>query len=303
MNLPFAALVLLAVVGVSVGLMLAVRRRAPAGGFFHDSNRAVGVFGFIGVSFSVLLAFVIFMAFESFSAARTEAAREADAVFQQFEVAQLFQAADRDALQSQLICYARSVVSDEWPRMRSGDRSERVDAWVVAVEDAVAVVAVNNPKQAAALEQFFDETVARKDGRRVRLQEAAGVIPAPMWVVLLLGGACLLGFVLLFADSGERLFVQAALIAVVAISLVAPLVLVEYLDHPYRGETGSIMPTSMQFTLDSMQHERQSTSPVGCTEAGAPDARAGTWQSPSAARPLVSIVPFEEPAVRLDAAA
>jgi len=55
MNTGAAFLVVLAVASACVGIMLLVRRAAPRGGFFTDSDRAAGVFGVIGTSFAVLL--------------------------------------------------------------------------------------------------------------------------------------------------------------------------------------------------------------------------------------------------------
>lgn len=48
-------------VAVTVATMLLVRRRAPVGGFFTDSDRAAGIFGVTGTGFAVFLAFVIFL--------------------------------------------------------------------------------------------------------------------------------------------------------------------------------------------------------------------------------------------------
>jgi hypothetical protein len=278
-NLWLSALLVVVAVGVTTSLMLLVRTRAPAGGFFSDSDRAAAVFGFIGTAFAVLLAFVIFLAFETYTGAKTEAAHEADAVFEQFEIAQLFEPADRDRLQSQLVCYARSVVSDEWDSMRDGERSDRVDAWVIEIEHSIDAVSLDGPRQTVGFDKFFDETIAREDGRRGRLQEAAGVVPAPMWFMLLLGAACLLGYMLLFADSAERLLVQCVLIGAVTVLVVTPLLLIDFLDHPYKDSTGSIMPTSMRFTLDAMEHEREATIEVPCTADGAPTgAQAAAWR-------------------------
>ena len=49
-----AALLLAGVTGVSVGAMLLVRRRAPAGSWFQDGDRAAGVFGVLATGFSVV---------------------------------------------------------------------------------------------------------------------------------------------------------------------------------------------------------------------------------------------------------
>ena len=72
MNLAWAFGVVVLVTGLAVAAMLAVRRRAPEGGFVADGDRAVGVFGVVATGFSVLLGFIVFLAFESYdvSAAR-----------------------------------------------------------------------------------------------------------------------------------------------------------------------------------------------------------------------------------------
>ncbi len=256
LNLWLSSLIVLVSVTVAVTLMLTVRRRAPIGGFFSDSDRAAGVFGVVGTAFSVLLAFVIFLAFETYTSAAEESAHEADSVIDQFEIAELFNPPDRDLVQSELICYSRSVIDDEWRQMREGSRSEVVDDWVLAIDQSVEAVDLTNRKQESGFEKFFDETIEREAGRRGRLQEANGVVPAPMWFILVLGAGCLLGYVLLFADSGERILPQSALIGIVTALVVTSLLLVDFLDHPYRNKTGSITPDSMQLTLQTMERDR-----------------------------------------------
>jgi hypothetical protein len=54
--------------------MLLVRRRAHAGSYFEDGDRAAGVFGVLATGFAVLLGFVVFLAVESFDASRSGAA-------------------------------------------------------------------------------------------------------------------------------------------------------------------------------------------------------------------------------------
>ena len=90
--------------------MLLVRRRAPAGSYFEDGDRAAGVFGVIATGFAVMLGFVIFLAFESYDTSRSGAEAEAQVVAQQFQTAQLLPAAVRAPLSDALVCYARNVV-------------------------------------------------------------------------------------------------------------------------------------------------------------------------------------------------
>ena len=61
----------MAAAAVAVAAMLFVRRRAPGGSYFADSDRAAGIFGVFATGFSVLLGFLIFLGFESYGASRT----------------------------------------------------------------------------------------------------------------------------------------------------------------------------------------------------------------------------------------
>ncbi len=269
LNLWLSSLIVVVAVVIAIALMLGVRRRAPAGGFFNDSDRAAGVFGVVGTAFSVLLAFVIFLAFETYTSASEQAGHEADSVIDQFEIAELFNPPDRDLVETQLICYGRSVVRDEWDRMREGGHSEVVDQWTIEIDASVEAATLVGAKQEAAFNKFFDETIEREAGRRGRLGEADGVVPAPMWFILLLGAGCVLGYVLLFADSAERVIAQAALIGIVTVLMVTSLLLVDFLDHPYRNKTGSITPSSMQLALVTMERNRHAEV-TACDDRGTP---------------------------------
>jgi hypothetical protein len=86
--LVWSGVLVVAVTAVAITAMLLVRRRAPAGSYFEDGDRAAGVFGVLATGFAVLLGFVVFLAFESFDTSRSGAESEAQLVRQQFETAQ-----------------------------------------------------------------------------------------------------------------------------------------------------------------------------------------------------------------------
>ena len=92
MNLVVAILIVVAAAVVSIVAMLLVRRTAPDGSYFHDGDRAAGVFGVLATGFAVLLGFVVFLAFTSYDSARAGAETEARIVAQQVETAQLLPA-------------------------------------------------------------------------------------------------------------------------------------------------------------------------------------------------------------------
>ena len=118
---PFwAGLIVVVATALAITAMLLVRRQAPAGSYFEDGDRAAGVFGVLATGFAVLLGFVVFLAFESYDTSRSGAEAEAQIVTEQFETAQLFPVAVRARLSGELVCYARTVIHQEWPQMKAG---------------------------------------------------------------------------------------------------------------------------------------------------------------------------------------
>src|SRR6187431_2757660 len=113
MNIVWGALVVLGATAIAVVAMMAVRRRAPEGGYYNDSDRASGVFGVLATGFSVLLGFLIFLAFESYDASRGGAETEALTVAQQIQTAHRLSGEVGDELTGQLVCYGRWVIEDE----------------------------------------------------------------------------------------------------------------------------------------------------------------------------------------------
>lgn len=66
--------------------------------------------------FAVMLAFVILFSLQSFQRAREGSSMEAVAVTELNSVADVLPSLTSDRLHGGLVCYARAVVNDEWPR-------------------------------------------------------------------------------------------------------------------------------------------------------------------------------------------
>jgi Protein of unknown function (DUF4239) len=262
MNLLVLAALVVGVAGVSVALMYVVhRRRAPGTRFFVEVEKGTGVFTFIGTAFAVLLAFVVLEAFASFNDARTGAESEATGVVELSRNSEFFAAADRGRLAGRLICYARAVVSDEWPAMQDGDRSQLVQRWVEEMGQSLRQIEVSTPSQEAAFLELLDQESIRVEGRRERLSESIRALPAPVWFILGLGAALTIGFPLLFADRRESFLVEGSLIAAIAALVTAGLLLVWFLDHPYDNQAGSIKPTEMTTSLGIVENEQSDVVP------------------------------------------
>jgi hypothetical protein len=248
-NVLWGSLVVVAVAAVGVASILLVRRRAPEGSYFSDGDRASGVFGVLATGFSVLLGFIVFLAFTSYDQSRLGAEEEALVLSQQVETAQFFPAPVAARLTGQLVCYGRSVVHVEWPRAEEGTQGEEVSPWGVALFRTIAPFEPDGAREEAAYGKWLDQTSDREAARVDRMHGAVGVIPTPLWIVLILLSAVIFVYMLFFADSGERAVTQGVLMASVATAITSLLLLIAFLDRPFTDGVGGIQPVAMERTL------------------------------------------------------
>jgi hypothetical protein len=257
MNLLVPVLVVVAVPALAITAMLLVRRNAPDGSYFHDGDRAAGVFGVLATGFSVLLGFVVFLAFASYDAARAGAEQEALIVSQQVETAQLFPAPADRKLTGELVCYARSVAGVQWDRMEAGTLGEELNPWASAMFRTLQTVEPRTPTEQSAYDTWLSQRQAREAARNDRIHGAVGVIPTPLWLVLYFISALIFVFMLFFADSGERAVVQALLIGTVTAVITSMLLLLTLLDNPFHEGVGGLRPVAMERALQVIDRELQ----------------------------------------------
>jgi hypothetical protein len=247
-NLLVMAAIVAAAVCVSVGAFMVVRRRVPEGGVFSDGDRAAGVFGVLATGFSVLLGFVVFLAFTSYDTARAGARSEAIDVIQQFETAQLLPGPAAAELSGELVCYGRTVANREWAQLRAGEKPS-FNAWGLRLFESLQRVVPRTPVEQVAYAKWLDQTSDREQARLDRVQAGAGIIPKPLWLLLFVTGALVFLYVFLFADRAEGVLAQAVIPATIAAMLAASLLVIRFLDDPYRPGSGSLRPTEMRRVL------------------------------------------------------
>jgi hypothetical protein len=249
MNVVFGFLIAAGVSAVTITVMLLVRRRAPEGSYFSDGDRASGVFGVLATGFSVLLGFIVFLAFTSYDQSRSGAEEEALVLTQQVETAQFFAGAVGAELTGELICYGRSVVSQEWQRMEEGTLGDAINPWGVELFETVRGVEPESASEQSAYDKWLEQTSAREAARMDRTHGAVGVIPTPLWIVLFFISAVIFVFMLFFADSGERAVTQGMLMGAVTVVITTMLLLLNVLDKPFQTGVGGLRPVAMERAL------------------------------------------------------
>lgn len=252
-----AVLILLGSVAAGCGLIVLMRRLAGDEPFFRDSSIAGGAFGAVRSPVAVLLAFVVFLAFQGYTRADVSARNEASAVLTMFRTAAQLPPKTADRLERDLICYSRTVIEDEWPAMEHGDESPVIDHWLFETEQAIGDLVIRTPLDEQVLSEFFAETNVREEMRDDRLAEADGVVPSPVWIVLILGGLMIVVYVAFFSSPRERLLSQFVMMGTTVIVITSGLLLVAFFDRPYADGPGSLKPTAMEASLERMELERQ----------------------------------------------
>ena len=240
---------------LAVGVLLLVRRHGPREGWFQDSQHSAGAFTVTGTIFAVLVGFVFLLAFGSYSNARSSSSDEALAALSLYHVAERFPETERTALQSDINCYGRAVVEDEWEAMADHRISPIVDRWERSMDADFYGYEPRGSLAADGAQNWFSQSDALRQARQGRIAEAPRFVPGSIWVLLLMVGIAVIGFTMLFADGRERRSSQIALVIAVTTAVTASLLIVNFLDRPFGTHEGSIKPTAMRLALEDMQRD------------------------------------------------
>jgi hypothetical protein len=245
--------VLVFVVGSVVLALLGaihVRRRVPLE-VQMEQNEVAGFFiAVLGVVYGVLLASAVIAVWEDFENARDVAEREANAVGDIYRLADGMPDALRQPVQEQLSAYARSVVDEEWPRLREGQQSQNSVNAMDSLWGLLRQFDPSGSRQEALYAKLLDQLQQVNDERRMRLLNSREGIPSLMWAVLIGGGIVTVLFTYFFGLKNVR--AQLAMTALYVASIGFVLFLIAAIQYPYSGAV-SIRPEAMEMVLQRME--------------------------------------------------
>jgi hypothetical protein len=198
----------------------------------------------IGVVYAVLLGFVTIGVWDRFESAQARTYDEAANLTLVYRDASSF--AERHELRAAITRYVETVVEDEWPRLREGNRSIAARREVEAVDVTVRNLAVTDARTQniqAQMLQAMGETLNDRDDR---LSIDAHGINEIMWVVLAAGAIITVGFTYLFGF--KRTLMQQLMIGSLSLLIGLVLFLTFSLDYPFRGAI-SVAPDAFENAL------------------------------------------------------
>jgi amino acid transporter len=215
----------------------------------------------------LLLVFVLVQTFASWSEAGTEETHEATATLLLFREADLIRSPQlRTEVRKEVVCYATSVIHQEWPAMGDSRESNVPSYWAGRIR-GIAVHLVRGGSDPIA-----GENLVRRDGQRAvsrqdRLGEARSKVPdALLWLMVaavVITLAIMASVTLNTAPPNTHL----AIVVAAAIVFAGALVLIHDIDQPYSGWVKR-EPSQTEFVRD--QIAPQVRGPLPCDAAGLP---------------------------------
>ena len=238
-TVPAIVLLICALV-IAVGLaclgQLLVHRRFKTHSFIEHNEVGGVIFTAAGTLYAVLLGFLTVVAWQHYEEARAIVVMESDADIDAWHAAAGLPPAVRQHVRADSLAYAEREVNSEWPAMRRGDLDPGL---AIITMDAINVTSSFKPSDVsesnAQVETLRQLTIAH-DARQQRIGVNRGASTWFEWLVLWVGGTCIVCFCWLFGLRSER--VHLLMTSVVVTIMVSTMVLLFELQYPFRSDVG-----------------------------------------------------------------
>jgi hypothetical protein len=217
--------------------MLIVRRIGERSGYVPEHDDLLGAaYGVAGTAFAVLLAFIVFLGWEHYNGTRGHLEDEADAVGNLYRLSDGLSGDQGEQVRAELVCYARSVIDDEFPAMADGDPAEETEQALDTLFATFANLQVAGERESGIYQTALPLVDTIDDSRHDRLLEAEPLIPGFAWVLLVIGGLVTISVTFLF--YAERRPIQLAITSTAVVLTCVPMFLIYYFENPFSEQHG-----------------------------------------------------------------
>ncbi len=218
---------------VAIGTIL-VHRYTPADA--RSSNDALGqVFTIVGGLHAVLVAFVLIALFDGVSTVRDGSHAEANSLLAVYWASDSLPEPNRGQIQDLAKTYARTVIDQEWPKMRNG---EPVPGSAWAILDRLRATIDSTPTEGDWQAERKTEATSQLwnvyQARQARLTSAGSEgVSTVVWLALIVGSFMSIGlsYLLEVRRLGTHIILVSTLAATIALLLFA----IYQLQNPFSG--------------------------------------------------------------------
>ncbi|MBO0675880.1 DUF4239 domain-containing protein [Mycolicibacterium sp. S2-37] len=232
------------VAGGGVLVQTYVRRRFTA--LTGDEHKDVTKFtySFIGFIYAFFIGFVVSSMWGAINSADTDARSEGATAVQMATAAEFFTPADTERIRSALRAYESAAIA-EWSETT---RTPAADAALRDLYSAYAQVQATTDTQKTLLSSSWSslEQISQARTERILTSREDTGPPWPIWVVILLTSAMVLGTAIVYGV--EKASLHYPMVIIVGVIVATNLFLVLELSHPYVGVV-AIPPDRLQEVL------------------------------------------------------
>lgn len=235
-----AAILLVCALALAIGVVgfgqFAVHRRFRGGNFIAHNEVGGIIIAVSGTLYAVVLGFLTVVVWQHFLESRQLVVVEADADIDAWHTAVGLPPAVRSQVRGDMIAYAKIMVAREWPSMRRGAFDAQAPVVIMDAIDATGTLVPANSGQSNAQSATLQELGVLHDARQQRIVTNGSGVSGFEWLVLLIGGTCVICFCWLFGVANAR--VQFLMTSTVVTIIVSTLILLFELQYPFRSDVG-----------------------------------------------------------------
>lgn len=248
----FVILCIIVALGVSIALMAPVvgRRILRLPDNEERDQSSYEAFNAIMSMIGIILAFLLVEANQNLRNIENTVAKQASAISATDRILLRINEPGLSNLRPQLAAYGESVIRDEWPAMRLGDRSEKTDAAYNLLSKNIRAVGPRDAREEAMYNELLKEIDEIADVREQLIVDSELKLPDIFWTMI----GCLFVAAFGIATFTNNIFSRRIGLAATAGAVALLLAFVIIVDVPFEGETGvSYRPIKSALLVDSQR--------------------------------------------------
>jgi len=250
-KLPWIASVMLLIYAFFVLALICIyimRKKVNATHLKGHHDVSGFVFTNLGVLYSVLLGFTVVNVQQRFDQITSTVKTEAAYLAELYRDAEAFSEKDKQAIQSALVSYTKSIIEDEWEVLSEGKAHPTTVQKLNDVWHAYYNVDLKTRKEEILYAESISQLNKLINTRLTRLLGGQESLNDEMWTLLIFGGIVIVSFICIFAF--EALWLHLLLACILAATTAFLLFLIYTLDTTFSGEI-KIAPTALQEVLQN----------------------------------------------------
>jgi ABC-type multidrug transport system fused ATPase/permease subunit len=204
----------------------------------------------VAVVYAVLLGFVTVTVWENYDKASASVGDEAVLIADIYRDVGVLPPSVAGAVRRDLVSYATAVIGEEWPKQMAGQQLRSTRSALDKVPQHLMEAATADPTTVVFLREIAERLNKLHDARRARVFATGRPVPSPIWMAVIAGSICIVGFSLSFGFYD--LYVHMMMSSVLSASIALVLTVIVGLSSPFQGAT-AISSDPFKHTLEYMQ--------------------------------------------------